>query len=114
MLALRVLLASIVGTVLVYTGIVGATQGWNFMSVFFEDILAMKWPGQFNLDFSCLLLLSGLWLAWRHRFSSLGIALGLLALIGGAPFLCTYLFVASIQAKGDAKELLLGKARARA
>jgi hypothetical protein len=114
MLALRVLLASIVGIVLVYTGIVGATQGWNFMPVFFEDIFAMRWPGQFNLDFSCLLLLSGLWLAWRHQFSSLGIALGFLALVGGAPLLCTYLFITSIQAKGDVKVLLLGKARAEA
>jgi hypothetical protein len=114
MLAFRVLLASIVGIVLVYTGIVGATQGWNFMPVFFEDVQAMKWPGQFNLDFSCLLLLSGLWLAWRHRFSPVGIALGLLALVGGSPLLCTYLFVTSVQAQGDVKVLLLGKARAAA
>jgi len=114
MLAFRVLLASMAGTALVYTGVVGATQGWNFMPVFFMDIFAMKWPGQFNLDFSCLLLLSGLWLAWRHQFSPSGIALGLLALLGGAPLLSAYLFVASIQSRGDVKMLLLGKARAQA
>ena len=114
MLAFRVLLASMAGTALVYTGVVGATQGWNFMPVFFMDIFAMTWPGQFNLDFSCLLLLSGLWLAWRHQFSSLGIALGVLAMVGGSPLLCTYLFIASIQAKGDVKVLLLGTARAEA
>ena len=68
MIAFRVLLASIVGMVLVYTGLVGATQGWNFMPVFFEDIIAMTWPGQFNLDFSCLLILSGLWLACATSF----------------------------------------------
>jgi hypothetical protein len=114
MLALRVLLALIVCIVLVYTGLVGATQGWDFMPVFFRDIVAMTWPGQFNLDFSCLLLLSGLWLAWRHQFSPPGIALGLLALVGGSPLLCAYLFIASIQAKGDVKVLLLGKDRAAA
>ena len=114
MLAFRVLLASIVGIVLVYTGLVGATQGWNFMAVFFQDIIAMSWPGQFNLDFSCLLILSGLWLAWRHQFSALGAALGVLALVGGSPLLCTYLLIASIRAKGDMKVLLLGKARADA
>ena len=80
MLAFRVSLTSIVGIVLVYTGLVGATQGWNFMPVFFQYIIAMTWPGQFNLDFSCLLILSGLWLAWRHQFSALGLGLGVLAL----------------------------------
>jgi hypothetical protein len=114
MLAFRVVLASIVGIVIVYTGLVGTTQGWNFMPVFFRDIVALTWPGQFNLDFSCLLLLSGLWLAWRHQFSASGIALGLMVLLGGAPLLCTYLLITSIQAHGDMKVLLLGKARAEA
>jgi hypothetical protein len=114
MIAFRVLLVSIVVVVLVYTGLVGATQGWNFLPIFFLDIFATNWPGQFNLDFSCLLLLSGLWLAWRHQYSSLGIALGLLALVGGSPLLCTYLFITSIAAKGDVKVLLLGRKRADA
>jgi hypothetical protein len=82
------------------------------MPVSFEDVFAMEWRGQLNLDLSCLLLLSGLWLAWRHPFSSFGIALGLLAPVGGAPLLSACLFVTSIQAKGDVKVLLLGKARA--
>jgi hypothetical protein len=114
MIAFRVLLALIVGIVLVYTDLVGHTQGWNFMQVFFHDVTAMTWPGQFNVDFSCLLILSGLWLAWRHQFSVLGITLGLLALVGGSPLLCTYLLIASIQAKGDVKVLLLGRDRAHA
>ncbi len=114
MMAFRVLLASIVGIVLVYTGLVGTTHGWNFMPVFFQDIFAMTWSGQFNLDFSCLLILSGLWLAWRHQFSTLGVALAVLALVGGSPLLCTYLLIASIKAKGDVKVLLLGSARAGA
>jgi len=114
MLAFRVLLVSLIGIVIAYTGIVVGTQGWDFGSVFFDAILAMKWPGQFNLDFSCLLLLAGLWLAWRHHFSALGVALGLLVLVGGTPLLCTYLLVASVHAAGDAKVLLLGTSRAAA
>lgn len=105
-------MVSIVVVVLAYTGIVGATKGWNFMPVFFRDIVAMTWPGQFNLDFGCFLLLSGLWLAWRHHFSAWGLALGFAALFGGSPLVASYLFVASIQAKGDVRVLLLGSARA--
>ena len=113
MMAFRVLLVSIVIVMLGYTGIVGSTQGWNFMPVFFGDIAAMKWPGQFNLDFSCLLLLSGLWLAWRHQFSAKGLALGIAMPFCGAPLLCIYLLMASLRAEGDMQRLLLGPARAR-
>jgi len=37
----------------------------------------------------------------------------MLGFFGGAPVLTAYLFLASLQAKGDASELLLGKVRAR-
>ena len=114
MLAFRVLLALIASTVLVYTGFVISLQGWNFMPVFFRDIVALTWSGQFNLDFSGLLLLAGLWLAWRHRFSPFGIGLGVLPLVAGAPLLSIYLLVASVRARGDMKVLLLGSARAQA
>ena len=57
-------------------------------------------------------LLAVLWVAWRHRFSGAGLALGLLALFGGAFFLTAYLLVASVRAKGDATVLLLGPSRA--
>ena len=59
-----------------YTGIVGIRHGWNLFAIFFGDIAAMTWPGQFNLDFTCLLMFTGLWLAWRHHFSPAGLALG--------------------------------------
>jgi hypothetical protein len=35
-----------------------------------------------------------------------------LGVFGGAPLLTAYLFVASLRANGDVRELLLGKARA--
>jgi hypothetical protein len=72
-------------------------------AVFLGDIVAMGWPGQVNFDFTSFLTLSALWLAWRHQFSQVGIALGLLGFFGGGLF---------FSAKGDMKELLLGKVRA--
>jgi hypothetical protein len=95
-----------------YTAIVVANHGIGLLKVFFGDMAAMGWPGQFNLDFMFLLLLSALWVAWRHRFSKTGFVLGVLAIFGGSLFLTTYLFVVISQARGDMKEVLLGKARA--
>jgi len=105
---LIVLWALIVG----YTAIVIANHGMGLLNVFFGDMAAMGWPGQFNLDFMSMLTLSGLWVAWRHQFSSVGLALGVLAFFGGALFLTAYLFIVSVLARGDMKAVLLGQARA--
>jgi hypothetical protein len=112
MSAFRVLLAIMIIGILGYTGIVGVNHGWNLFPVFFGDLVAMNWPGQFNFDFTCFLTLSGLWLAWRHHFSPGGLALGVLGFFGGIMVLAPYLFFASFKANGDMKELLLGKVRA--
>ena len=109
----RGLLILLFSSVVVYTAIVVADHGLGLFPVFFGDIARMGWPGQFNVDFMSLLTLSALWLAWRHHFSLAGLALGVLGFFGGAPVLTAYLFLASLVAKGDVKELLLGKARAR-
>lgn len=94
-----------------YTALVMARHGADLLPVFFGDIASLTWPGQFNLDFLCMLLLSGLWVSWRHRFSLPGLALGVLAVFGGALFLSTYLLIVSLQVKGDLRALLLGKAQ---
>jgi hypothetical protein len=107
---LVVLWAIIVG----YTAVVMANHGVGLLAVFFGDMAAMGWPGQFNLDFMFMLTLSALWVGWRHQFSGVGLALGVLALFGGSLFLTTYLFIVIGQANGDMKEVLLGKARATA
>jgi len=112
MSAFRILLAIMITGILGYTGIVVVNHGWNLFPVFFGDMAAMTWPGQFNFDFMCFLALSGLWLAWRHHFSPGGLALGVLGFFGGIMVLAPYLFFASFKAKGDMKEILLGKARA--
>jgi len=63
-----------------YTSVVVARHGLGLLPIFFGDMATMTWPGQFNLDFLSLLTLSGLWVAWRHRYSAAGLVLGLLAL----------------------------------
>jgi len=114
MIAFRVFLAAIVAAVGAYTLVVGAHHGWNLLPVFFGNMLAMTWPGQFNTDFMGFLLLSGLWLAWRHRFSPAGLVLGLAGVFGGILLLASYLLVASFAAKGDMAVLMLGRERAAA
>jgi hypothetical protein len=94
-----------------YTAIVISNHGPGLLEVFFGDMATMGWPGQFNLDFMSLLALSGLWVAWRHRFSGAGLALGALAFVGGGLFLTAYLLVVSFQARGDINEVLLGRTR---
>ncbi|MFO1017306.1 MAG: hypothetical protein U1E03_06885 [Hyphomonadaceae bacterium] len=112
MLLLRILLVTILVVLTGYTLIVISNHGWNLLEVFFGDMFEMGWPGQFNLDFMGFLTLSAVWTAWRHHFSPLGLALGLIAFFGGMAFLATYLLITSYKVKGDVKALLLGSQRA--
>ena len=111
--AFRILLAIFIIAIISFTGVVISNHGWNLLPIFFGDIAAMTWPGQFNFDFMCFLILSGLWLAWRHHFSVGGIALGVVGVFGGIMLLASYLLIAGYKANGDVKILLLGKARAK-
>ena len=97
-----------------YTGVVVARHGLGLLPVFFGDIGAVAWPGQFNLDFLGFLMLSALWVAWRHRFSAAGLALALLAFFGGMGFLTVYLLVQTGRTKGDVAALLMGPSRCHA
>jgi hypothetical protein len=112
MVLFRIVLVAMTIVLLAYTATVGMTHGWNFFPIFLRDILALTWPGQFNVDFTCFLLFSGIWLAWRNHFTVGGVALGFLGVVGGALVLAPYLLFASIQAKGDIKAILLGRVRA--
>ncbi len=108
MTAFRSFLALIFISLLAYTTLVGAMHGWGLLPIFFGDIAKLNWPGQFNYDFTLMLMLSALWTMWRNKFSGKGIALGGLALIGGSLFLSAYLLWLSIKNKGDIKAILLG------
>jgi len=91
-----------------YTVAVIGEHGWGLFPVYFNSLGDVDWPGQFNADFAGYLMLSALWVAWRHRFSTLGIGLALVMGFGGAMFFMPYLLVALDIAKGDLKALLLG------
>jgi hypothetical protein len=114
MLLFRGLLSLFLIVLTGYTAIVISNHGWNLLAVFFGDMKAMTWPGQFNLDFMGFLTLSALWTAWRHHFSPLGLALAVVAFFGGMAFLTIYLLVVSYQVKGDVRAMLLGAQRSRA
>lgn len=98
-------LVAIVG----YTSVTIANHGWNLLPIFFGDMAAMGWPGQFNLDFFCFLLLSGLWVAWRGGFKPPALALGVVAVFGGMLFLSIYLLVLLSRSGGDIRRVLLGE-----
>ena len=111
MRAFQVLLGAMFGVLAIYTGVVIEGHGWDLLSVFFGDMGRMTWPGQFNLDFMFMLTLSALWVGWRHRFSTGGLALMVLAFFGGASFLSVYLLVTSFRAEKGVTEILVGPSR---
>ncbi len=108
MTAFRVLLIAMLAILVGYTGVVIANHGMGLINIFFGDMAAMGWAGQFNLDFMFMLTLSALWVAWRHQFSIAGLLLGLLAFFGGSLFLSTYLLVLSWLTRGDLRQMLVG------
>lgn len=114
MMPFRILLGLMLIVLSAYTAVVISNHGLTLFAVFFGDMAKMAWPGQFNLDFTGFLILSALWTAWRHQFSPAGLALAVLAAVGGMMFLTVYLLIVSYEVKGDVKALLLGKSRATA
>lgn len=112
MSAFRILLTVFIISILSITWVVAFNHGWNLLPIFFGNIASLTWSGQFNFDFMCFLMLSGLWLAWRHHFSPGGLLLGLIGVFGGIMLLAPYLLWESYKANGDIKVLLLGKIRA--
>lgn len=76
MVVLRAVLVIHLIALTVYTALVIDRGGWDLLAVFFGDMAAIGWPGQFNLDFMGFLALSALWTAWRGRFAPGALALG--------------------------------------
>ena len=91
-----------------YTSIVTARHGMGLLPLFFGDIGKLEWPGQFNLDFLLMLIVSASWTAWRNRFRLKGLALAVLALGFGAGFLLPYLSYLIFRHRGDPTLVLLG------
>ena len=91
----RVWLVFMLVVMSVYTAITIQQYGWNLFVPFFSEMLTYSWFGQFNVDFMFMLSVSALWVLWRHRFSSVGLALGVAAFLGGILFLTVYLLIQS-------------------
>ncbi len=111
MLIFRTLLVAIFSYLAIYTAIVGMNHGWSLFPIFFGDMAAMTWPGQFNTDFMGFLILSASWLAWRNGFTPLAWALAVCGFFGGIMFLAPYLFIMSYKCEGNVSKLLLGSGR---
>jgi uncharacterized membrane protein YozB (DUF420 family) len=94
--------------VLIYTVIAFANEGPNLLAIALFNIQSLNWNGQFNLDFSCYLALSGLWIMWRDKFSSKAIAVAIAAMILGIIFFAPYLLYRLIKENGDIKKMLVG------
>lgn len=90
-----------------YTLVVIQNHGMTLLPVFFGDMAAMAWPGQFNLDFLGFLILSALWTAWRNGFSATGLLLAVIAFFGGMAFLSIYLLILSLGTT-EIRDILLG------
>jgi len=97
--ALLLLLALQTLAVLVYTVFAVQTDGLNLIAVFIENLKALGWSGQFNLDFACYLMLSGLWVMQRGKFKASAIAAGMAAMVLGIVFFAPYLMYEMIKRK---------------
>lgn len=95
--------------VLVYTFMAFKSGGANLFTVFLDNIYALNWSGQFNLDFLCYLLLSGLWIMWRNQFSTSSIMIGISAMILGIIFFAPYVFWLLYKEKGNLRQVLVSR-----
>jgi hypothetical protein len=104
----RLILIAFTIIIVGYTLAAVANDGANLLPHFFAPIVALTWQGQFNLDFTTYLILSGIWMAWRGGFTRGSVALGILAPPFGILFFAPYLIYLVTKTSGDARKLLLG------
>lgn len=112
MTAFRIFLIIVLVAIIGYTTVTILNHGLNLLPVFFGDMAEMGWPGQFNFDFMCFLMLSAIWVAWRNHFTIKGLGLAVLAFFGGMFFLSIYLLILSFRSNGTIEIVILGPSRA--
>lgn len=109
MIGLRITLGLVWLIVLGFTVSAIGTQGLVMVTdVFAGDVAALNWRSQFNVDLIGHMLLAGLWVAWRHKFSVLGMVLGLLC-INGVLFTALYVLVLTFVHRGNLNHVVMGK-----
>ena len=108
MTSFKALLVVMAVGLLIYTLMAVGNEGVNLFASTLPAVPQFGWQGQFHLDFVTYLMLSGLWIAWRHEFSGAGIALAIGASLIGIMFFAVYLLIAINKADGDMRQVLLG------
>ncbi|XWN31149.1 MAG: hypothetical protein ROR55_27470 [Devosia sp.] len=108
MTGFRIVLGVLLVVNVAYTLNVGINHGWNLIEIYLSELAQMRWQGQFLVDFTSYLLLSGLWVAWRGGFSAGAIVLGVAAACLGIIFTSVYVFYLTFRTDGDMKTLFLG------
>lgn len=91
-----------------YTYFAFQAEGADLFGVFFQNVVAVNWSGQFNLDFLCYLTLSGIWIMWRNRFSGRSILLGFAAMVLGIVLFAPYVLWLINKENGDMKRVCIG------
>lgn len=94
--------------VLVYTIVAFKNEGNQIFGIFLANLQSLTWNGQFNLDFSCYLLLSGLWIMWRNNFSTNAVVIAIAAMVVGIMVFAPYVLYLLVNTKGDLKKVLIG------
>ncbi|SIQ19649.1 hypothetical protein [Chryseobacterium sp. RU33C] len=107
-LILKILLILFSVTVSVYTIFAFQQEGASLFQIFLTNITSFNWNGQFNLDFSCYLLLSGLWIMWRNEFSTKSIIFGIIASIIGIIVFAPYILYLLQKEKGNIQKVIIG------
>lgn len=87
---------------------VAITMGINIPAVLFGDLLELNWRSHIYVDFLLHLCLLATWVTWREGFTPKSFLFGLLWIVFGAAFGFPYLLLATYEAKGNLKVLLLG------
>ena len=105
---LKIILVTQTVGLLIYTLITIQNDGLNFLQKAIEFATSLQWIGQFSVDFSCYLLLSGLWIMWRNEFSTSSIAIAVVCMILGIIVFAPYLLYLLSKEKGDLKKVLVG------
>jgi hypothetical protein len=95
-------------SILAYTIYVGSEHGWNFMNEAISNLRSLTWNGQFGLDFSSYLVLSGIWIMWRNYFSLKSILIAAAAMIVGMIVFAPYFLFLLVKEKGDICRVLIG------
>ena len=101
----------LVSTAVIYlaTVIASMSHGINWPAVAVEDLLALNWRSQFDIDFIIHLVLLAAWISWREGFTLKGHLYGFPSIVMGGMFSFPYLIHATYAANGDPRGVLLGR-----